>query len=156
MTNYIFNCSWTSGKKALRLFAAQYWCCSCLWMSFSSESTVSSTTLRYCYWLTDFALRQPSVSNGMTVLFTLLVWNIIQTILLQLKVIACDSAKAWHTSCPSKSPSRGRLRPLCEPLVEMTPIFFPWLCLVDQILFRIIFPLFSITRALHHRKFYDE
>jgi len=31
------------------------------------------------------------------VLFALLALNVIQTVLLQLKIIPCDSAYAWHT-----------------------------------------------------------
>jgi len=45
-------------------------------------------------WLTDFTLCTPSVSNGMTVLIAVLALNVIQTVLLQLKIISRDSAQA--------------------------------------------------------------
>jgi len=61
-------------------------------MSLSSESSVSSTAPRYFYWLTDFLFLPPSVSNGVNVLFALLTLNVIQTVLLQLKIFPCDSA----------------------------------------------------------------
>jgi len=32
-----------------------------------------------------------------TVLFTLLALNVMQTVFLQLKIFPCDSAQAWHT-----------------------------------------------------------
>ena len=56
---YIFNCIWTSGEEPRSLFAAQYFYCSCLWMSLSSENSVSSTAPRYLYWLTDFRFLPP-------------------------------------------------------------------------------------------------
>jgi len=85
-------------KEARSLFAAQHWYRSCLWMSLSSESSVSNTIPRYLYWLTAFTFWPPNVNNGVTVLFALLSLNVIQTVLLQLKIIPCDSAYAWHTS----------------------------------------------------------
>jgi len=36
-------------KETRSLFTGQYWYCSCLWMSLSSESSVSSTIPRYLY-----------------------------------------------------------------------------------------------------------
>jgi len=53
-------------------------------MSLSSESSVSNTTPKYLQF-TDFTLCPPSVSNGMTVLFALVVLNVMQTVSLQLK-----------------------------------------------------------------------
>jgi len=70
----------------------------CLWMSLSSVSSVSNTIPRYLYWSTDFTYWPPNFNNGVAVLFTLLALNVIQTVLLQLKIILCDSAYAWHTS----------------------------------------------------------
>jgi len=35
---------------------------------------------------------------GVAVLFALLALNVMQTVLLQLKIILCDSAYAWHAS----------------------------------------------------------
>jgi len=58
-------------------------------MSLSSESSVPNTTPKYLQF-TDFTLCPPSVSNGMTVLFALLVLNVMQTVSLQLKIIPCD------------------------------------------------------------------
>ena len=54
-----FNCIWTSGEEARSLIAAQYFYRSCLWMSLSSGSSVSSTAPRYLYWLTDFRFLPP-------------------------------------------------------------------------------------------------
>jgi len=51
-----------------------------------------STTPKYLYCVTDFALCPTSVSNGMTVLFALLVLEVMQTVLLQVKAIPCYSA----------------------------------------------------------------
>ena len=47
-----------------------------------------------CSGFRDFALCPASVSNGMAGLFALSVLNIIQTVLVQLNIIPCDSAKA--------------------------------------------------------------
>ena len=85
-------------KEARSLFAAQYWYRSCLWMSLSSESSVSNIIPRYLYWSTDFTYWPPSYNTGVVVLFALLAVNVMQTVLLQLKMIPCDSAYAWHTS----------------------------------------------------------
>jgi len=85
-------------KETRSLFVAQYWYRICLWMSLSSESSVFNTIPRYLYWLTDFTFWPPNVNSGVTVLFALLALNVIQTVLLQLKIIPCDSAYAWHTS----------------------------------------------------------
>ena len=85
-------------KEARSLFAAQYWYRSCLWMFSSSESSVSNTIPRYLYWSTDFTYWPTNFNNGMAVLFAFLALNVIQTVLLQLKIIPCVSAYAWHTS----------------------------------------------------------
>jgi len=85
-------------KEARSLFTAQYWYRSCLWKSLSSESSVYNTIPRYLYWSTDFTYWPPNFNNGVTVLFALLALNVIQSVLLQLKIIPCDSAYAWHTS----------------------------------------------------------
>ena len=85
-------------KEARSLFAAHYWYRSCLWMSLSSESSVSNKIPRYLYWSTDFAYWPPNFKTGVAVLFALLALNVLQTVLLQLKIIPCDSAYAWHTS----------------------------------------------------------
>ena len=61
-------------------------------VSLSSESSVSSIMPRYLKWLTYFTFWPPSVNNEVTVLFALLALNVIQTPLLQLKTIPCDSA----------------------------------------------------------------
>jgi len=84
--------------EARSLFATQYWYRSCLWMSLSSESSVSNTTPRYLYWSTDCKYWPSNYNNGVAVLFALLALNVIQTVLLQLNTISCDSAHAWHTS----------------------------------------------------------
>jgi len=86
------------GKEARSLFAAQYWYRSCLWMSLSSESSVSNKIPRYLYWSTDFTYWPPNFKTGVAVLFALLALNVIQTVLLQLKIIPFDSAYARHTS----------------------------------------------------------
>ena len=84
-------------KQARSLFAAQYWYRSCLWMSLSSESSVPNIIPRYLYWSTEFMFWPPKVITGVAVLLALLALNVIQTVLLQLKMIPCDSAYAWHT-----------------------------------------------------------
>jgi len=63
-----------------------------------TRSFLSNPMPRYLYWFTDFTFWPPSVSNGVTVLFALLALNVIHTVLLQFKIIPCDSALAWHTS----------------------------------------------------------
>ena len=85
-------------KEARSLFAAQCWYRSCLWMSLSSESSVSNIIPRYLYSSTGLTFWPPNFSNGVAVLFALLALNVIQTVLLQLKIIPCDTAYAWHTS----------------------------------------------------------
>ena len=100
-------------KEARSLFAAQYSYRSCLWMSLSSESSVSNTIPRYLYWSTEFTYWPPNFKTGVhpekitavlllyggvAVLLALLALNVIQAVLLQLKIIPCDSAYAWHTS----------------------------------------------------------
>ena len=85
-------------KEARSLFNAQYWYRNFLWMSLSSEGSVSNTIPRYLYWSTDFTYWQPNFINGVAVPFALLALNFIQTVLLQLKIILCDSAYAWQTS----------------------------------------------------------
>ena len=56
-------------KEARSLFAAQYWYRSCLWMSVSSESSVSNTIPRYLYWSTNFTYWPPNFNNGVAVFF---------------------------------------------------------------------------------------
>jgi len=85
-------------KETRSLFAAQYWYRSCLWMSLSSDSSVFNTIPRYLYWSTDFTYWPPNFNNGVALLFALLALNVIQTVLMQLKIIPCYSAYAWHTS----------------------------------------------------------
>jgi len=80
MEKYIFQCVRTSGRRS-------FWHRSFLWMSLSSESSISSTTPKYLLWETDFTLRTPYVSNGMTALFAVSALNVIQTVLLQLKIL---------------------------------------------------------------------
>ena len=97
-------------KEARSLFAAQYWYRSCLRMSLSSESSVSNTIPRYLYWSTDFTYWPPNFNNGAVVLFALLALNVIQTVLLQSKIISCDFAYAWHTSsilCNQRTPGQN-------------------------------------------------
>jgi len=84
--------------EARSFFVAQYWYRSCLWMSLSSESSVSNTIPRYLYWSTDSTYWPPDFKTAVSVLFAHLALNVIQTVLLQLKIIPCDSAYAWHTS----------------------------------------------------------
>jgi len=85
-------------KESRSMFGAQYWYCSCLWMSLSSESSVSKIIPTYLYWSTDLTYWPPNFNNGVAVLFALLALNVTQTVLLQLKIIPCNSAYAWHTS----------------------------------------------------------
>ena len=85
-------------KEVRSLFAAQYWYRSCLWMSLSSEISVSNKIPRYLYWSTEFTYWPPNFKTGVAVLFPFLALNVIQTVLLQLKIIPCDSAYAWHAS----------------------------------------------------------
>jgi len=59
-------------KEARSLFAAQYWYRSSLWMSLSTESSISNTIPRYLYWSTDFTYWPPNFNNGVSVLFALL------------------------------------------------------------------------------------
>ena len=61
-------------------------------MSLSSESSVSNTIPRYLYWSTEFTFWPPKDKTGVAVLLALLALNVIQTNLLQLKIIPCDSA----------------------------------------------------------------
>ena len=56
-------------KQARSLFAAQYWHRSCLWMSLSSESSVSNIIPRYLYWSTYFKYWPPNCNNGVAVLY---------------------------------------------------------------------------------------
>ena len=72
-------------EEARSLFAAQYWYRSCLWMSLSSDSSVSNKIPRYLYWSTYFTYWPPNFNNGVSVLFALLALNVIQRVLLQLK-----------------------------------------------------------------------
>ena len=85
-------------KEARSLFAAQSFHRSCLWMSLSSESSASKTIPGYLYWSTDFTYWPPNFNNGLAVLFALLALNVVLTVLLQLKIIPCDSAYDCHTS----------------------------------------------------------
>jgi len=85
-------------KEACSFFAAQYWYRSYLWMSLSSESSVSNTIPRYLYWSIDFMYWPPNFNSAVAVLVALLALNLIQTALLQLKIIPCHSPYAWHTS----------------------------------------------------------
>ena len=62
-------------KEACILFAAQYFYRSCLWMSLSSESSVSSTAPRYLLWLTDFRFLPPVSVMGWLYAFALLALN---------------------------------------------------------------------------------
>ena len=78
-------------KEARCLFAGQYWYRSCLWMSLSSESSVSNKILTYLYWSTEFTYWPPNFKTGVAVLLALLALNIIQTVLSQFKIIPCDS-----------------------------------------------------------------
>ena len=91
-------------KEARSLFAAQYWYRGCLWMSLSSESSVSNKIPKYLYWSTDFTYWPPNFNTGVAVLFAILSY-VIQIVLLQLKIIPCDSVYAWHTSCISLQPT---------------------------------------------------
>ena len=85
-------------KEVRSLFAAKFWYRSCLWMSLSSESSVSNKIPRYLYWSTDFTYWPPNFNNRVAVLFALLALNVMLTVLLQLKIIPCNSAYVWHTS----------------------------------------------------------
>ena len=87
-------CRWKPWSPACQ---SKYWYRSCLWMSLSSESSVFNTIPRYLYWSKDFTYWPPNFNNGVAVLFALLASNVIQTVLLQLKIIPCDFAYAWHT-----------------------------------------------------------
>ena len=82
-------------KEARSLFAAQCWYRSCLWMSLSSESSVSNKIPRYLYWSTAFTYWPPNFKTGVAVLFARLALNVMQTVLLQ--TIPCDS-KIVHLS----------------------------------------------------------
>jgi len=50
------------------------------------------------HWSTDITYWPPNFKIGVAVLFARLALNVMQTVLLQLKIIPCDSAYAWHTS----------------------------------------------------------
>jgi len=62
-------------KEARGLFAAQYWYLSCVWMSLSSESSVSNKIPRYLYWSTAFTHWPPNFKTGVAVLFARLEWR---------------------------------------------------------------------------------
>ena len=64
-------------------------------MSLSSESSVSNTIPRYLYWSTEFTYCPPNFKTGVAVLLALLALIVIQAVLLQSKIIPCDSAYAW-------------------------------------------------------------
>ena len=66
-------------KEAHSLFAAQYWYRSCLWMSLSSDSSVSNKIPRYLYWSTEFTCWPPNFKTGVAVLFARLALNVMQT-----------------------------------------------------------------------------
>ena len=80
-------------KEARSLFAAQCWY-RFLSMSLISESSVwvSNKIPRYLYWSTDFTYWPPNFKTGVAMLIALLALNVIQTVLLQLKIIPCASA----------------------------------------------------------------
>ena len=85
-------------KEARSLFAAQYWYRSCLWMSLLSESSVSNTIPRYLYWSTEFTYWPPNFKTGVAVLLALLALNVIQTVLLQLKIIQLKKYCSWKNN----------------------------------------------------------
>ena len=96
---YLFNYIWTMGKRGSQLV-----CCTILISQLSLnvfviwELSVSNIIPRCLYWSTEFTYWQPNLKTGVSVLLALLALNVIQTVLLQLKIIPCDSAYAWHTS----------------------------------------------------------